>query len=281
MSLLISILFLLNMDLRSQTQVLAQVGDEKITLKEITSKLLVSNYSQTLEELIEEKILLQEAKKRGITISENELNNFLGLIKKRFNSESEFIKELRKINLTEKEYIQIIKNKLIADKTILSLLNVNITDQDALDYYETNKEQFKIPMALKLRQIFVLTEKEANDIIIALDAGADFIKLASIKNADEELRKRNGDLGYITKGMLIPEIEKEVFSTSKNKYTKPLKTGNGYSIIMVEDIRNEETIPFENIKENIKNSIILSILNTNKRKIIDELKKTYKIEIKN
>lgn len=281
MNLLILVLFLFNLNLKSQNQILAQVGDEKITLKEITSKLLISNYSQTLEELIEEKILLQEAKKRGINISDTELNNFMDLIKKRFNTQSEFLKELKKINISEKEYIQIIKNKLIADKTILSLLNVNITDQDALNYYETNKEQFKIPIALKLRQIFVLTEKEANDLIIALDAGADFIKLASLKNADEELRKRGGDLGYITKGMLLPDIEKEVFSTPKNKYTRPLKTGNGFSIILVEDIRNEEIIPFENVKENIKNSITLSILNANKRKIIDDLKKLYKIEIKN
>lgn len=281
MNLIVLILFLLNVDLKSQKQIVAQVGNEKITLKEIISKSLISNYYQTLDELIEEKILLQEAKKRGISLTEEELKNFIESVKKRFNSESEFSKELKRMNMTEEEYIQIIKNKLIADKTILSILNINITDEDARKYYEANKEQFKIPMALKLRQIFVLTEKDAEDVIISLSAGADFIKLASLKNADEELRRRNGDLGYITKGMLIPEIEKEVFSTPKKSYTKPLKTGNGYSVIMVEDIREEEIIPFEKVKENIKNSIILSALNKNKKRIIDELKNSYKIEIKN
>lgn len=270
----------IHLSLYSQNQIVAEVNGDKIILKDITSKLLISNFNQTLEELIEERLLLQEAKKRNITVTDNELYSFIDNIKKRFGSDEEFKKELKRINLTEKEYYQMIKNKLIADKTILATLNVNIGDEDAKKYYDENPQQFKIPMALKLRQIFVLTEKEAEDIILALDAGADFIKLASAKNADENLKKNSGDIGYITKGMLVPEIEKEVFSTPKGKYTKPLKTGNGYSIIMVEDIRDERNVAFEEVKDIIKNSIIATILNSNKKNVIDTLKKSAKIEIK-
>ncbi|MCX7905224.1 MAG: peptidyl-prolyl cis-trans isomerase [Elusimicrobiales bacterium] len=267
-------------NLYSQNQIVAEVNGEKITLKDISSKLLISNFNQTLQELIEEKLLLQEAKKRNINIPSSELKQFIDNIKKRFSSEEEFKKELKRINLTEKEYEQLIKNKLIADKTILTILNINITDEDAQKYYSSNPEQFKIPAALKLRQIFVLTEKEAQDLIFALEAGADFLKLASLKNSDENLKKSSGDLGYITKGMLVPEIEKEVFSTPKGKYTKPLKTGNGYSIIMVEDIREEKIIPFEDVKNIIKNSIINNIINSNRKNVIEDLKKSANIEIK-
>ncbi|MCX7641595.1 MAG: peptidyl-prolyl cis-trans isomerase [Elusimicrobiales bacterium] len=274
------LIFTTILNLHSQNQIVAEVNGEKITLKDITSKLLISNFNQVTQELIEEKLLIQEARKRNVNVLNSEVTQFIENIKKRFSSEEEFKKELKRINLTEKEYEQMIRNKLIADKTILAILNVNVTDEDAKKYYSTNPEQFKTPMALKLRQIFVLTEKEAQDLIIALEAGADFVKLASIKNMDENLKKTAGDLGYISKGMLVPEIEKEVFSTPKGNYTKPLKTGNGYSIIMVEDIREERTIMFEDVKDIIKNSIIATILNSNRKNVIEELKKSAKIEIK-
>lgn len=274
------LIFFIQLQLYSQNQVVAEVNGEKILLKDITAKLLIANFNQTLEELIEEKLLLQEAKKRNIILTDDEFNTFIDSIKKRFASDDEFKKEIKRINLTEKEYYQIIKNRLLADKALLALLNINITDEDAKRYYDQNPHQFIIPQAFKLRQIFVLSEKEAEDIMIALDAGADFIKLASIKNANENLKQNAGDIGYISKGMLAPEIEKEIFSTPKGSYTKPLKIGDGYSIIMVEDIREEKTISFDEAKDFIKNTLTLSLVNANRKKLLDSLKNSAKIDIK-
>ncbi len=260
--------------------VIAEVNEYKITLKDVTSKLLVSNFKQAVEELIEEKILLNEAKKRNITISDAEFEEFIKGIKNRFNSENEFKKEIKKLGLSEKEYYDMIKNKLIADKTLLTILNINVTDEDAKRYYDSNTEQFKIPKLIKLRQIFVLTEKDAEDVKIALEAGADFIKLARIKNVDENLKKNSGDLGYISKGMLISEVEKEVFNLDIKKYAGPFKTGNGYSFLFVEDIQPEKVVPFEEVKDRIKNSITTFLVNSQKNQIIEELKKNLKIVIK-
>lgn len=258
----------------SQQKVVAVVNSEKITLNDVISRMLINNYSQTLEEILQEKILIEEAKKRNITVSDDEVNKVISGIKKRFASEDEFKKNLKTINITEKDYFSIIRDKLLADKAVYAVLELN--DDKIRNFYDSNPEMFKESEMAKLRQIFVLTEQEANDVYVSLDAGADFIKLAAVKNADENLKKNAGDIGWVRKGMLLPDIEKEVFSTPKGKYTKPLKTGNGYSIIMVEDIKPERRIPFDDVKD----SIISMIIRTNKKTVVENLKKSVKIEIK-
>jgi parvulin-like peptidyl-prolyl isomerase len=184
------------------------------------------------------------------------------------------------MNITEEEYKKMIENTLIANKALEKILNINITDEDLKKYYENNKNQFKIPKALKLRQIYLNTEQEANDVYLALEAGADFKKLAALKSADPVLKEKEGDIGFISKGMLLPELEKEIFLLEVGKYTKPLKTGNGYSIIKVEEIREEKELSFEEIKDKLREVLKSNIISANRRNVIENLKSQAKIEIK-
>jgi parvulin-like peptidyl-prolyl isomerase len=265
--------------LKAEEKKIAQVDKTYITLNEVYVKMSANYFTKTLDDLISEKLLINYANKNDIKVVKNEVQNIINNIKSRFNSEKDFKKELLKMNISEKDYSKMIENELLAQKALISILNLNVTDEDAKRYYDSNPEQFKIPQSVKLRQIFVNTEQEANDVYIALEAGANFEKMAELKSVDENLKKKAGDLGYITKGMLIPEIEKEVFAMEANKYTKPIKTGNGYSIIKVEDKKNERTIPFEDIKEKIKGSIKFEIINQNKNRVLNILKEKSEIKI--
>lgn len=277
----IIILMSLNYNLNSESvSVVAKVNDINITRDEIINKMSIFYFQRTLNDLIEEKLLVDYAKKNSIKVESSEVETLFNQIKSRFKDDNEFKKELKRMNIKENEYKKMIENLIIADKAMSKILNINITDEDAKKYYETNKEQFKNPKALKLRQIFVSTEQEANDIYLALEAGADFKKLATLKTQDPLLKEKEGDIGFISKGMLLPDIEKEVFSLEPGKYTKPLKTGNGYSIIKVEEIRQERTISFDEIKDNLKESIKASIINQNRNSVINELKNKAKVEIK-
>lgn len=258
---------------------IAMVDNSYITLNDVYQKMSVNYFSKTLDDIISEKLLLNYAKKNNIKAEKREIDEMIFSIKSRFNSESDFKKELDRMGLNEKNYRNIIENEITASKAFDKILNINITDEDAKKYYDLNPEQFKIPQTVKLRQIFVNTEQEANDVYIALQAGADFEKIALLKSVDENLKKNGGDIGYIPKGMIVPDIEKEVFSLEISKYTKPLRTGNGYSIIKVEDKKAEQIIPFEQAKEKIKEYIKLQIINQNKTTVINKLKENSKITL--
>ena len=263
-----------------KNDIVAKVDKIEITRQELINKMSVSYFSKTLEELIEEKLLLNWAEKNKIKVDKKEIEDFLKQIKSRFNSEDEFKKELKKMNITEEDYKKMIENTLTANKALEKILNINITDEDLKKYYENNKNQFKIPKALKLRQIYLNTEQEANDVYLALEAGADFKKLAALKSADPVLKEKEGDIGFISKGMLLPELEKEIFLLEVGKYTKPLKTGNGYSIIKVEEIREEKELSFEEIKDKLREVLKSNIISANRRNVIENLKSQAKIEIK-
>jgi foldase protein PrsA len=276
----IIVLTSLTLNAVQKSDIVAKVDKIEITRQELINKMSVSYFSKTLEELIEEKLLLNWAEKNKIKVEKKEIEDFLKQIKSRFNSEDEFKNELKRMNITEEEYKKIIENTLIANKALEKILNINITDEDLKKYYENNKTQFKIPKALKLRQIYLNTEQEANDVYLALEAGADFKKLAALKSADPVLKEKEGDIGFISKGMLLPELEKEIFLLEVGKYTKPLKTGNGYSIIKVEEIREEKELSFEEIKDKLREVLKSNIISANRKNVIENLKSQAKIEIK-
>ena len=276
----IMVLTSLTLNAGQKSNIVAKVDKIEITRQELINKMFVSYFSKTLDELIEEKLLLNWAEKNKIKVEKKEIEDFLKQIKSRFNSENEFKNELKKMNITEEEYKKMIENTLTANKALEKILNINITDDDLKKYYENNKNQFKIPRALKLRQIYLNTEQEANDVYLALEAGADFKKLAALKSADPVLKEKEGDIGFISKGMLLPELEKEIFLLEVGKYTKPLKTGNGYSIIKVEEIREEKELSFEEIKDRLREVLKSNIISANKKNVIENLKSQAKIEIK-
>jgi peptidyl-prolyl cis-trans isomerase C len=258
--------------LNSQTNVVSTVNDEKITMDEIKNRMTLNYFAKTLDEAIGDKLIIQEAKKRNISVSKDELNKAINQIKQRFTKEDDFKKELKRIGISEKNYYSMIENNLLIEKAIITILNINPTDEDAKKYYDSNPSQFDIPEALKIRQIYVNTEQEAKDILIALDAGASFERLAEIKSADERLRQSKGDIGFISKGMLLPDIENEIFLTPIGKYTKPVKTGNGYSIFKVEEKREQNKLKFEDVKEKIKELNKSSQIQNGRQQLINQLR---------
>ncbi len=277
--LLITILKL-TLSLYSQNNIVAVVNGENITYNEVKNKMSINFFYQALNEIISEKLIIQEAKKRKIDVSKNEVEEMLKTIKNRFNSEKDFKKDLKRLGVSEEEYYNMIKTNLLVEKTVKEILQIKVTEEDAKRYYDSNPQEFTIPQAIRLRQIYVLTEEKAKDIYDALEAGADFQKLSILKSEDERLKQNAGDIGFITKGMLLPEIEKEVFQLAEGKYTKPIKTGNGYSIFRLEEKREESKIKFEDVKDRIIQNILSNQITQGKIQLLNQLKNQSKKELK-
>lgn len=125
------------------------------------------------------------------------------------------------------------------------------------------------------RHILVKTEDEAKDIIKQLDAGKDFIELAKAKSEDSS-KSDGGDLGYFTKGRMVPEFEEAAFSLPKGSYTKtPVKSQFGYHVIKVEDKRNAQPPAFDQVEPQVRQIVMQEKYSS----IIDEAKKAQKVEI--
>ena len=100
------------------------------------------------------------------------------------------------------------------------------------------------------------TEEKANDILSSIIKGERFAELAKTFSMDKGSAQNGGDLGFFSRGRMIPEFEETAFSLKKGEVSTPIKTTYGYHLIETTDKREGSQIQFEEAKENIKNQLV-------------------------
>jgi len=161
---------------------------------------------------------------------------------------------------------------------------IKVSNKEVKDYYNEHKIQFKAPLQLKASHILVKTKKEANDIIAKLkkakDIKATFTKLAKEYSIGPS-GKNGGELGWFTKEKMVPAFSNASAKLKKGSFTKePVQTQFGYHIIYLDDKKEAATIPFDKIKNQLKQEVTqIKFINKIKEKVT-KLKKKAKIVIK-
>ena len=135
-----------------------------------------------------------------------------------------------------------------------------ITGQDALDWYEQNRDQFISPFQRRSSHILLAASPEgdeevlarANEIIARLEAGEDFASLAGEFSEDPGSASMGGDLGWNERGVFVPEFEEALFGLEEaGQYTAPVLTQFGYHIIRLEGVRGGDIAPFEDARQQV------------------------------
>ncbi|MEM9732136.1 MAG: peptidylprolyl isomerase [Pseudomonadota bacterium] len=128
----------------------------------------------------------------------------------------------------------------------------SITDEALKARFDAEVAKAPRQQEVSARHILVKTEEEAKAIIKELEGGADFVELAKAKSTGPSGPK-GGDLGYFTKGRMVPAFEKAAFDMEKGAFTKePVKTQFGFHVIKVEDKRDTPLPKFEAAKNQIQ-----------------------------
>ena len=223
-----------------------------------------------IEQLIAKELLVLQSKELGITATDLEIQEALENITKQAQlSVEEFRQRLIEENITQTELEEMIKEQLSINKVIERevLKNVQVTEEEISAYYDEQKETLA---EVRASHILVCydgalrceenrtkeeAEIEAERIIRELKYnGADFAALAKSYSNDPSAQFNGGDLGWFTKGQMVPEFENAVFSMNVGEMTDtPVETVYGYHIILVTD-KKEELMDF---KEEIETSLLL------------------------
>lgn len=257
----------------------AVVNGQKITREELTKKLWWQYGAQGLADLIDDRVLLEEAARLGLKADPKELDARFASLSAGYTDKSQFEKNLSAVGWTPQELRDLLRRQTLIRGAVIADARINITDEDAKAFFDKNKGKLGAQESVKLSQIFVNTKAEADDAYLALSAGADFARLSALKSTDANLKKNSGALGYISRGMLLPEIEKEIFALKPGQYTKTVATGSGYSIFRVEEIRPGQEASFEKLKEDIKATLLNQAITQKLPELAAELRQKAKIEI--
>lgn len=257
----------------------AVVNGQKITRDELTKKLWWQYGAQGLTEAIDEKLLLEEAARLGIKADPKDLDARFANLSAGYADKTQFEKNLASVGWTTQDLRELLRRQMLIRGAVIAAARLQVADEDAKAFFEKNKEKMGAPESVKLGQIFVNTKAEADDAYLALSAGADFAKLSALKSTDANLKKNNGSLGYISRGMLLPEIEKEIFAMKPGQYTRAITTGNGFSIFRVEELKAGQEASFEKVKEELKTALLNQAITQKLPELAAELRQKAKIEV--
>lgn len=261
--------------------VMATVNGKNITAGDITMRLWGENGIKKLNELIAERLLLDEAEKLKITVPDETVNaiyrQYLG-----GRSEENENRELAKIGWSGKDIKQNIKNQILINETIVKLGNINITDEDVKKAYEASKATLVTNESFNVSQIAVATKEEAENILDRLlkDRNSDFAAVSAEKSYDDRLRAARGLIGNIYRGQVSKEVEDEIFALRPGQISKIMQVGTIYSIFKVNSINPSRQLSLDEVQGNIRNALRTQKINEKKIEIMQELIKKAEIKIK-
>jgi len=173
--------------------------------------------------------------------------------------------------------IELGRQSVLIDAFVQDYLKNNSISDDMLKAeYEKIKAQ-ATGTEYKARHILVENEAEAKDIIARLKKNPKaFEALAKEKSKDRGSKDNGGDLGWFDPRGMVPEFGAAVAQLAKGKFTEePVKSQFGYHVILLEDSRQQQVQPLEQIKP----ALMQQMQQQNLKKLFDEMKAKAKIEI--
>lgn len=131
-----------------------------------------------------------------------------------------------------------------------------VTEAEAQKFYDTQVAATSSQEEVRARHILVETEEKAKEIYENIAHGADFTTMARQFSKDPGSKEDGGDLGYFTRGRMVPQFEEAAFKTPKGEVSLPVKSQFGWHLIKVEDKRQRSAPAFDKIKDRIIATLI-------------------------
>ncbi|MFH1247992.1 MAG: peptidyl-prolyl cis-trans isomerase [Candidatus Omnitrophota bacterium] len=156
---------------------------------------------------------------------------------------------------------------------------VDVTSQEVEEYYNGFKDQLKEPEERQLREIIVLSEPEAKEVLIQLLQGADFANLARERSKAANA-KDGGDLGYIQPGKKSAQFDAVAFSDTLEvgKTSNIFKGPEGYYILKLEGKKGGKQRSLTEMWDDIKRGLTYLKQQKKINDLIDKLSREAKLE---
>lgn len=94
-------------------------------------------------------------------------------------------------------------------------------------------------------------DKAAALAVQARAPGADFAALAKANSDDPGSKGQGGDLGWVSRGSMVPEFEQALFALKPGEISAPVKTQFGWHVIQLREVKGEAAKPFDEVKEQL------------------------------
>jgi len=200
-----------------------------------------------------------------------------------------FLEDAKNLNIENRpdyqDALRKLQENLMLDYWMkLKVEEIEVSENQAKAYYLNSSHKFLKPASVKVRHILLATEDEAlkliRELLVSPMLREKFITLAHSKSIGPS-SVNGGELDWFVYEQMVPEFSEAAFSLKVGSITKKaVQTQFGYHIIYLEDKKEEGSIPYENVREDIIKSIRMSKFKTKLDKLGKMLKKTANIIVK-
>ncbi|MBW2557947.1 MAG: peptidylprolyl isomerase [Deltaproteobacteria bacterium] len=295
-----------------EDRIVAIVNDEVITLSELDAilqtfmkrvekapqvqreKMVAQARVTAMDKLIDDMLIKQKAAKLNIIVTDEDVDKALdNILEERHMSVEKFREALVREGAVLNEYKSEIRRNIISGRIIEKEIRsgITISEEEVGAYYGKHRNDYEGKEATRIQQILLLKPRDCNDstreelrakaeeILKRVKDGESFDLLVD-KYSQGPAAKSRGDLGFVEKGMMFPEVDTAVSGLNKGESSGVIESPVGFHIIRVIDKRGAGIKPVDEVREEIVRNIGNEKINKKFKEWLKELREKSLVEIK-
>ena len=296
-------------------RIVAVVNDEVITLAELDHEfepyakninesykgpdkddVIRKNKNALLRQMIDQILIEQTAKKAGgiAAIKDEEVTSILNeMLAKNKTTMGDYVKKLAAEGSSLDHVRKEIKSQMLRMRLLRREVQskIIVTDEEIGAYYDQHRDDYEGKEASHIKQIFLpvsesdpgtvraQTKKLATELRDRISKGDSFEMLA-VQYSKGPTAAQGGDIGFVEKGVIVPEVEKAAFSLPVGKLSEVIETEQGYHLIVVIDKQGAGLKPIATVRSEVKAKIEEEKISKKFEEWMEDLRKKSFIDIR-
>jgi len=220
---------------------------------------------KTLQGLEDSFVLGDKAADLGVTISDEALRNYVEDVKKQnnFSSDADFERALKgSLGIGLQAYLarsrqEMLKNEVLRREVFSRIV---VDEQELLTYYQEHRREFKLTSRFRIRELVLPKgntpeeQKETEDKLVRIQdgikKGASFEQMVADYSTSPS-RSTGGDLGWLDKGMLRPDLEVAALFLKPGEVSPPVATEKDVYLVQLIGSELDLVKPFTEVRATI------------------------------
>lgn len=262
-----------------RSEAVASVNRERITSDELDKRIAFFEFAyahrlrgkeyreargQVLDMLLDEEIVIQEARKRRLVAKPKDIQaeqkRLTEYIKKQVfgGKDKQFQKAMKEAGVTNEDIRKYVERQMAGDMLFRYVTrNVKVTNEEVRQLYEANKKRFQEPDQVKLWELRTDDPTKAEKALTELRGGADFASVARKYSTDPLAQKNGGLHGYVPKGGgVIKEVEDVAFKLKPGELSGIVQSHYALHVLKVDDVKKGKALAFDEVKEGLRQQVM-------------------------
>ena len=256
-------------------------------------ELLKKLRTEAMDLLIEQVLVGQAADDAGIEVPPEVIDKSIADLRSIFDSENGYRLKLQDEGFDDETFRAHLE-RMYKAKVYLDDIRIDaavVSDEDVETYYDENKERLTLPEQVRVRHILLawkplgkqddraFIREQMIPILERARAGEDFAALAREFSDDYATKQVGGDTGFFHRGEMAPQFEAVAFSLQPGEISEPVETPFGVHIIKLEERQASELLPYDEIRDPLREHVRNELAEAAVRAEIDRLKAAAEIRI--